>query len=172
MRRRYSKYDKKTVIKKLCMHLSSCILFCTKLFFSKLFTNNTCHRKTSRKGWEYKHYITQQMYNNLQTSGVGSIRTTPGWLWLTLKILKWYVKINLFDIRILINMPVDQNLLRYLIAAPATMFSSNTEVPPRLFTTSATLSPKHKIDNEGNLTWWWWVWESKQWFHSLFYHQH
>ena len=48
-------------------------------------------------------------------------------------------------------MPVDQNLLRYLIAAPATMFSSNTEVPPRLFTTSATLSPKQKIDNEGNI---------------------
>lgn len=43
-------------------------------------------------------------------------------------------------------MPVDQDLLRYLIAAPATMFSSNTEVPPRLFTTSATLSPEHKID--------------------------
>jgi len=48
-------------------------------------------------------------------------------------------------------MPEDQNLLRYLIAAPATMFSSNTEVPPRLFTTSATLSPEHKIDNETNL---------------------
>ena len=33
------------------------------------------------------------------------------------------------------------DLLRYLITALATMFSSRTEVPPRLFTTRATLSP-------------------------------
>lgn len=33
------------------------------------------------------------------------------------------------------------DLLRYLIAALATMFSSRNEVPPRLFTTKATLSP-------------------------------
>ena len=37
-------------------------------------------------------------------------------------------------------------ILRYVMAALATMFNSRTDVPPRLFTTRATLSPvEHQI---------------------------